>query len=300
MRKAGPDRIINMLKSSAILVCGLGLLAAAPAGAQVQKPFPHHWGQPPDPLGGDLGVYPASVRDAVKTNFLSQSTNLVPLPGDYGRGKPALARWIARNLERDQSGAVPAARLLYGCDFEAAILDKAPEDFLVLDGGFAVKAESGNRALELPGTPLDSYGVLFGPVVSNNVAVSARVFGTNKGRRLPVFGVGLFGAGGLKLMAAPGKGLLEILRGDESIARAAYRWEPGKWVSMRLQVRALEDGAWQAEGKAWSEGAPEPVAWLVTHREKSDLSPGRAALWGSPISSTPILYDDLQVMTVGK
>ena len=43
-------------------------------------------------------------------------------------------------------------------------------DLLVLDGAFAVKAEGGNKFLELPGAPLDTYGLLFGPTVSANIA----------------------------------------------------------------------------------------------------------------------------------
>ena len=42
-----------------------------------------------------------------------------------------------------------------------------------------------NKYLELPGAPLDGYGVLFGPTVKTDVAVavSARMNGTRKGRR---------------------------------------------------------------------------------------------------------------------
>ena len=38
-----------------------------------------------------------------------------------------------------------------------------PEDLLVLEGAFVVKAEGGNHFLELPGAPLDTFGLLFGP-----------------------------------------------------------------------------------------------------------------------------------------
>src|SRR6185295_9336359 len=80
---------------------------------------------------------------------------------------------------------------LYENNFETAEAGKVPEDFLVLDGGFAVKAEGTNKFLELPGTPLDSFGVQFGPSGNSEVAVSARINGTGKGRRFPTFGVGL-------------------------------------------------------------------------------------------------------------
>ena len=52
---------------------------------------------------------------------------------------------------------------LYENNFESAEVGKVPDDFLVLDGGFAVKSDGTNKFLELPGAPLDSFGVLFGP-----------------------------------------------------------------------------------------------------------------------------------------
>jgi hypothetical protein len=192
------------------------------------------------------------------------------------------------------------AQTLYMCDFEQAPLDKAPDDFLVLDGAFAVKTEGGNRFLELPEAPVDSFGALFGPSASNLVCVVGRIYGTNRGRRLPVFGLGLNGAGGLKLMVAPGKDALEIFRGDECLARAPYKWTSGAWTSLRLQLRTAGEGTWQAQGKAWKEGSPEPETWLVTHQDKTELPPGKASLWGSPLSGTPIRFDDLRVLSIGK
>src|SRR5512134_334801 len=82
---------------------------------------------------------------------------------------------------------------LYENDFSKAELDQVPAEFLVIDGQFAVKQEGDNRFLELPGAPLETYGVLFGPTDKDGRAVSARIFGTGKGRRFPTFGVSLNG-----------------------------------------------------------------------------------------------------------
>src|SRR5258705_9281926 len=76
-----------------------------------------------------------------------------------------------------------AAKKLYQNDFAKAEIDKVPEEFLVLDGGFAVKEEAGNRFLELPGAPLDTFGLLFGPTETADVSASAKIFGSGKGRR---------------------------------------------------------------------------------------------------------------------
>ena len=48
-------------------------------------------------------------------------------------------------------------------DFSQAEIGRLPEGMLVLNGGFAVREEGENRFVELPGTPLDGYDVLFGP-----------------------------------------------------------------------------------------------------------------------------------------
>jgi hypothetical protein len=194
--------------------------------------------------------------------------------------------------------AASGGQTLFSCDFESAAVGKMPDDFLVLEGAFSVQSEAGNKYLELPGAPVDSFGVLFGTAVTNNAAVLARVYGTSKGRRTPVFGVGMNGAGGLKLLVAPGKGTLEIMRGDESLAHVDYRWESGKWTWVRLEVTRSGPETWEAKGKAWVEGSAEPAGWQVTYREKSELAPGKAAVWGSPLSGTPIRYDDLKVSTV--
>jgi len=189
----------------------------------------------------------------------------------------------------------PAAKTLYECDFEKAAAGKVPEDMMVLDGVWSVKAEGGNKFLELPGAPLDSFGVLFGPAQKDGGAVTARVLGTSNGLRHPAFSVGLGGVGGFKLQIAPGKRVIELLRGEEIIASAPYAWNPGAWTMLRLQVRKVKDGEWTVEGKAWKEGAAEPAAWLVSRPETTEPSAGRAGVWGCPFSGTPIRFDDFKV-----
>jgi hypothetical protein len=96
---------------------------------------------------------------------------------------------------------------LYENDFEKAVVGAVPDDFLVLDGSFSVKEEAGNKFLELPGAPLDTFGVMFGSTEKDGVTVSARIFGTGKGRRYPAFAVSLNGVGGYKLQGGfPGNG----------------------------------------------------------------------------------------------
>jgi hypothetical protein len=187
---------------------------------------------------------------------------------------------------------------LYENNFEKAELGKVPADFLVLDGGFAVKEEGGNKFLELPGAPLDSFAVQFGPTESAGIAVSARINGTGKGRRFPTFGIGLNGVAGYKLQVSPAKKLLELYKDVEVKTIAPYPWKSGQWTNLRLQVRKAGEQKWKIEGKAWPQGAPEPELWMVTFDEKESPAPGRASVFGSPFSGTPIQFDDFVVSAV--
>ncbi len=190
-----------------------------------------------------------------------------------------------------------AAPPLYQNNFEKAELDKVPDDFLVLDGQFTVKQDAGNKFLELPGAPLDSFGVLFGPTEKEGTAVSARVFGTSLGRRYPTFAIGLNGQGSsaYRLQVSPAKKTLELFKGEELRSAAPYEWQPGTWTRLSLQVRRVKDGEWKVEGKAWVD--KEPVVWTVSFDEKDQPVPGKASIWGSPYATTPIRFDDLVVTT---
>jgi hypothetical protein len=187
---------------------------------------------------------------------------------------------------------------LYQNAFAKAEVGKVPEGMLVLDGAFAVGEADGNRFLELPGAPLESFGVLFGPTEKENIAVSARIFGTRKGRRYPTFAVGLNGVGGYRLQVSPGKKELELYRGDEDQASAAFAWTADEWTHLKLRVRKTGQGGWKVEGKAWREGKPEPAAWAIAIDEKEEPKPGRAGVFGSPFAETPIRFDDLVVERV--
>jgi hypothetical protein len=189
------------------------------------------------------------------------------------------------------------AKPLFENNFEQAEVGKVPEGFLVLDGEFAVKAEGGNKFLELPGAPLDNYGVLFGPTEKTDVAVTGRINGTGKGRRFPTFGVGLSGQGGYRLLVAPAKKAIELYKGDDLATSAAFEWKSGEWTNLKLQI--TKSGAiWKVEGKAWQGGA-EPAQPTISYEAKEEPNEGRASIWGSPISGTPIQFDDLVLKAVG-
>lgn len=191
------------------------------------------------------------------------------------------------------SGAKP----VYENNFEKCAVESVPEEFLVLDGAFKVQQEGGNKFLELPGAPLDTFGLLFGPTEKDGLAVAARVFGTGNGRRYPAFGVGLNGVGGYKLQVSPGKKALELLRGDTLKKSIPYEWPSGQWIHLRLDLRKSKAGGWIVSGKVWTAGQPEPTALTISIEDMEEPLAGRASIWGMPYSGTPIRFDDLAVLT---
>jgi hypothetical protein len=205
---------------------------------------------------------------------------------------------VALSLAMWAKAADPAGKILYQNDFSKGEVGKLPDDMLLLDGGFAVQEVSGNKVLQLPGAPLETYGVLFGPSESANVSVSARVHSTKKGRREPAFAVGLNGNNGYKLQVSAAKKLLELYKGDEVIAKEPFTFESGAWTMLKLQVRKVKEGEFAVEGKVWKQGSPEPDKWMVSYAEKSEPIAGRGSIWGNPFAGTPIDFDDLVMSSV--
>ena len=193
-----------------------------------------------------------------------------------------------------------AAEPLYQTNFEKTELGEVPNDFLVLDGDFAVKQEGGNKYLELPGAPLDAFGFMFGPSARHGNEISARMFGTKKGRRYPVFGVALNGVNGYRLQVAPAKRAIELLKGSTVVAKVPFRWAGGEWLRLALRVQQTSDAEWTISGKVWVDGKPTPAKPTITHKETKEPRNGKPSIWGSPYSGTPIRYDDIVVNKITK
>lgn len=205
-----------------------------------------------------------------------------------------VASWLASRW------ATGAAEPLSTEDFSKIETGKVPDSFLILEGQFGVREEGGNRFLELPGSPLESFAAIFGAASKDENAAQARFYGTGQGRRFPVFGLSLNGVGGYRLQVSPAKKALEILKGDQVSATVPYAWESASWTQLRVQLRKAGDGAWKIEGKAWKDGTPEPTDWMIALEEKETPVAGRPAVWGKPFSGTPIRFDDLRVLPVEK
>ena len=195
------------------------------------------------------------------------------------------------------SASLIAAEPIYQNDFEKAEPGPAPKELMVISGVFTVNEEGGNKFLELPGSPLDAFGALFGSNPPGDATASARFHGSKKGRKFPTFGISLHGVGGYRLQMSPGKNALEIYKGDEPKQSIPFTWKSDSWTHLRIQLRKSGEGC-VVEGKAWADGTPEPEAWSIKLEDKEAPTPGRAGIWGSPYAGTPIRFDDLRLAPV--
>ena len=263
---------MHSMKPLSVLMLSIVALAA---WAEVSKPFPPHWGEPPK----------------------IQTRDYRPLPAGYGNGSSTLAKWIEENLAKDAatSATDSAVTALYASDFSGLEEGYLPDSFMVIQGEFEIKAEGTNKWMELPGAPVDSYSVLFGPVSNANLAVEARIRSASKGRRMPTFGVGLGGVAGYKLQVAPAKGTVELLLDTQVVASAPFDWKSDDWTKCKLQIRQAGDAKWIVEAKAWADGSPEPSKWLLSKETTEAPINGQASVLGSPFSGKPIQFDDLVV-----
>ena len=189
-------------------------------------------------------------------------------------------------------------KMLFKSDFESANVGSLPEELMVLAGEFSVSDIGGNKALELPGNPLEDFGALFGPAESDGIAVRARVFSESSKRLAPRFGVGLDGVAGYRLLVAPGQNRLQLLKDQEAVASAPLEWKSGTWTWLHLQIREVSAGKWFIEGRAWADGSPEPNEWSISFEVSETPPAGKASLWGAPYSGKPILFDDLSVISL--
>jgi hypothetical protein len=206
--------------------------------------------------------------------------------------------FIATIVALTASAQTPADKVLFNSDFESAGADSVPEELMVLTGQFSVKKIDGNKALELPGAPLEDFGALFGPAESESVAVRARVLSESTKRLAPRFGIGLSGVSGYRLLVAPGQKLLQLQKDQQVVVSAPFEWKRGTWTLLHLQVRKISEGQWIIEGRAWADGTAEPRDWSISFEVPEAPPAGKASIWGAPYSGKPIFFDDLSVISL--
>ena len=198
------------------------------------------------------------------------------------------------------AGAAAAPAPSFSENFDAMPVGKPPkEKILLVAGAFEViDLGGGNKVLELPGEPLETFGAMFGPPDSNTIDVRARVWAAASGKRYPEFGVGAADVSGYKLLLLPRQKRLVIRKAETEVATAPCDgWSSESWTAFRLVVEP-SDNAWRVTGYAWPAGGDEAKAAKVVFEEKEKPAPGRGSVWGMPFSAKPIRFDDIEVRTL--
>lgn len=238
---------------------------------------------------------PAGFKPLARAQVLSGRCWVVPVLANgriYCRSN--LGTLVALDVRPGNAAPTPPGKTAsFAADFENAAVDKLPAEF-VTEREIVVKEDAGNRFLQFPDAPAEPMNAQFGPVVKTGVA-GARASGLKKGRLFPQFALGLGGLNGYRLQVSPGRKLVELLKGDEVKASAPVEWASEKWLHLRLQIREVKPGAWRIEGKTWLADATEPAEWTVAIDETAEPPMGRATLWSTPFSNTPIRFDDVAV-----
>ncbi len=235
---------------------------------------------------------PKSTKSGVKP-----ATTVKPVvakPTTKPMTKPIVAKPAAPTATAPKTEAAPPAGPLYQNDLQKLAPGKMPDEFLVLGGEFSLVKDGDNVLIELPADPIDAFGLLYGPTMKNEGAVaSARIFGTKKGRRMPSFGVGVFGISGYKVRLSPAAGKLEILKDEIVKADVPFEWKSETWTRLKVEAHPIDKGQWKVQGRAWPDGEKEPETWQIEWTDAEVPPSGRASLIGAPYSGLPIRFDDL-------
>jgi hypothetical protein len=172
---------------------------------------------------------------------------------------------------------------------------KEPDGVFVIDGEFTVAEVDGEKVVKMGTAPVEECMMLFGDTLRGPATVRVKIKAEKKGRSYPSFGVGLYGVSGYRLRVVPARRGIEILKGDEVMAKGEFAWSGSGWTSLVLSATSGGDGRWTIEGRAWGEGEAEPEDAQVKIDVDAARVMGKAGILGTPYSGMPTLFDELEV-----
>lgn len=188
----------------------------------------------------------------------------------------------------------------FSFDCEAWAEGAPPADVYVVAGVINVKAQDGNKALEIGvGGELGQANAQVGTSAKGAASIEARVLATKMGRSFPTFGVGIYGNSGYRLMLAPAKKEIQIVKGDENTAAVLKagpaEWTSGAWLKLKLESKMGDNKQWVLTGKVWPANAAEPKEATITVEDSGSKGQGKCSIVATPFSGTPIYFDDIKL-----
>ena len=204
--------------------------------------------------------------------------------------------YVANNLIKEMGSSW---KLEFHENFASCGIGQEPDSLFILDGHYSVQEESkGQKYLQLPGTPMGDFGLLFGPRIKDRgLALRFSFFGTQKGRRMPSIAAGIGGVRALRLRLNPAARSLVISHDETILKQVPFVWKDGIWWDVFFQATPSTKGLTLIKCKLWPKQEQEPKAWFLEEEFKHEYEGGKCALWGIPYASTPILFDDLFIFS---
>lgn len=173
---------------------------------------------------------------------------------------------------------------------------EVPKEVFIVEGKIQIAAKDGNKAIVIdPASELTDACAQVASSAAGESSVEARVFASKRARSVPKFGVSVHGMSGHRLLVNAAKKQLEIVKADAVLATVPFIWTSDAWLKLKLEAKRGEGDAWTVTGKAWAADAAEPAEPTIKTDAKGLKGQGKAGLWGTPYSQTPIYFDDITV-----
>ena len=185
-------------------------------------------------------------------------------------------------------------------DFSGMEIGSEPENLFILDGAYSVQDEGkNNKSLALPGSPMGDFGLLFGPRIRDKgLELRFSFFTTKKGRRMPSIAASIGGVRGIRLRLNPAARNLVLSLDENKLKEMPFSWTGDQWWSVRFQTSPRDSNqSTLVQCKLWPKEENEPDAWLFSDKFSITYNGGKCALWGYPYASTPILFDNLSILS---
>lgn len=173
---------------------------------------------------------------------------------------------------------------------------EVPREVFIVEGKIQIASKDGNKGIVIdPSTELTDACAQVATSAAGDSSIQARVFATRRARSLPKFGVSVHGMSGYRLLVNAAKKQLELVKTDVVISSVPFTWTSDTWLNLKLEVKRGEGESWRIIGKAWAANSTEPQAPTIAAEDKGLKGQGKAGVWGTPYSQTPIYFDDITV-----
>ncbi len=169
-----------------------------------------------------------------------------------------------------------------------------PKEVFVVDGTIKIAAKEGNKAIMISPENLVDASAQLAVSAAGESVIQAKVFASKQGRSNPRFGVAVHGMSGYRLIVNAPKKQLELIKSDTTLASIPFTWTTDAWLWMKLEARKSGED-WIITGKTWEADATEPAEAQIKHTDKGLKGQGKASVWATPYSQTPIYFDDIEV-----